>query len=230
MTLIHTVASLVMYPLYAQSVCRFLSLAVFVRLTVIWIVLEKKMGLVHGLIGAESLLVGLLLAPGMQRPALKPHLYAAFTALPVTVLFLTIIQGLDWSEELVVSLWPSSALLAMGLVALLIDFEGGWRQHGSTTSVSKEPWFVLAVAAGVLLSLFTTPGILVGLGLIGLGCERDDRIILGLAYAFLSTFLVLFYYALNIDLAYKSGILVASGPVLSRVRQLVSVIERGKAT
>jgi uncharacterized membrane protein len=53
-----------------------------------------------------------------------------------------------------------------------------------------------------------------------IGYAFDDREVTALAYLFLICFLVLFYYALNIDLAHKAWVIAGSGALLLALRQL----------
>jgi uncharacterized membrane protein len=68
------------------------------------------------------------------------------------------------------------------------------------------------------LGIFTTPGILVAVGLLIAGYAFGDRILTALAYLSLPSFLVFFYYALNVDLAHKSLVIAGSGVLLLVVR------------
>jgi len=54
--------------------------------------------------------------------------------------------------------------------------------------------------------------------LLFVGYAFGDRILTPLSYLFLPCFLVLFYYALNVDLAHKSWIIGGSGVILLIVR------------
>lgn len=101
------------------------------------------------------------------------------------------------------------------MIYLYFHLSGGLRR-------STESWMVLAVAATILLGIFSTPGILVVIGLLVLGYGLDEKMLTWLAYAFLPVFLVVFYYNLNIDLAYKSYIIAGSGAILLGVRWIVS--------
>ena len=83
-----------------------------------------------------------------------------------------------------------------------------------------ESWLILAVAASVLLGLFTSPGILAAILLLIIGYEKQDNFLLILSNVFLIGFVYLFYYNLNINLAYKSWILAGSGLLLLGVRQI----------
>ncbi|MCI5227648.1 MAG: DUF4401 domain-containing protein, partial [Candidatus Electrothrix sp. AX2] len=77
----------------------------------------------------------------------------------------------------------------------------------------------------VLLGIFTTPGILVAIALLVTGYAFGDRILTGLAYLFLPCFLIVFYYALHIDLAYKSYVVAGSGLLLLAVRWIVQYLQ-----
>ncbi len=79
---------------------------------------------------------------------------------------------------------------------------------------------ILVIAATIALGIFTTPGILVAIGLLIAGYAYDNRIFSWLAYLFLPCFLVVFYYALNIDLAHKSWLVGSSGLLLLIVRRM----------
>lgn len=128
-----------------------------------------------------------------------------------------------WGAEFNEPLWPSSLLLTAGLIYLYFHLAGGLKQI-------RNDWMLLAVLSTLLLGIFTTPGILVAIGLLIIGYTFDDPILTGISYLFLTCFLVLFYYALNIDLAYKSLVIGGSGGVLILTRWLLGHMrfERGK--
>jgi len=85
-----------------------------------------------------------------------------------------------------------------------------------------EPWLILAIVSTILLGVFTTPGILVAIGLLTLGYAIGDRILIGLSYVFGPLFLFYYYYSLTIDLAHKSWIIAGSGLLLLAVRWIVT--------
>jgi uncharacterized membrane protein len=78
----------------------------------------------------------------------------------------------------------------------------------------------LTIATPILLALLTlsTPGIMAAIGLLVLGFDRRNRILIGLAIAFLVKFLSVYYYSLRMTLLEKSIVLVASGLVLLAAR------------
>jgi uncharacterized membrane protein len=49
-----------------------------------------------------------------------------------------------------------------------------------------------------------------------------------LAYLFLPCFLIVFYYALHVDLAYKSYVVAGSGLLLLVVRQIIHYLQPRK--
>ena len=109
---------------------------------------------------------------------------------------------------------PSSAVLAGGLIYLFFRLAGGVRQ-------ARQPWLLVAVAATLMLGIFTTPGILVAIALLVAGYAFGDRALSALAYIFLPCFLVVFYYAMNVNLAHKAWIVGGSGLLLLGVRWLL---------
>jgi uncharacterized membrane protein len=127
-------------------------------------------------------------------------------------------QVYSWRESFNEPFWPSSVLLSCGLIYLYFHLAGGVQKR-------REPWMILAIVTTVLLGAFTTPGLLVAIGLIIIGYAFEDYLLSALAYIFLIYFLIIFYYALNIDLAHKSWIIAGSGILLLYVRRIASQFE-----
>ena len=207
----HAVVCAVVYPLYANSIYRFLAPTALVALATAWIVEEEVFVLMHVLIGAETLLSGILLLRKKRPPLLTPLVYSAATMLPATLLFMNLTQMNIWRTDFDGPLWPSSLLLAGGLIYLYFHLAGGLKRL-------REPWLILAIVSTILLGIFTTPGILVAVGLLIVGYAFGDRILTALSYLFVPCFLVFFYYALNVDLAHKSWVIAGSGVLLLVVR------------
>ena len=86
----------------------------------------------------------------------------------------------------------------------------------------REPWLIIAIVSTLLLGIFTSPGILVAIGLLTIGYAFCGRMLTALSFLFLPCFLVFFYYALNVDLAHKSWIIGGSGVLLLLVRWIAS--------
>jgi len=207
----HAIICAVVYPLYPNSIYRFLAPIALATLATAWIVDSEVFALIHVLIAAETLLIGILFFNKKHLILLKPLVYSSAIMLPATLLFMNLIQTTGWKRDFGISLWPSSILLAAGLIYLYFHLAGNWRRIG-------ESWLLLAVLSTIMLSIFTTPGILVAIGLLVMGYALGDHILTTLSYLFLVCFLVVFYYSLNIDLAHKSWVVAGSGVALLVVR------------
>ena len=211
LVIIQAVVCAVIYPFFANAIYRFLSPLFLALLVTAWIFGKQPHHYIHILIGAETMLFGILILQKKRPDFLSPLTYSAATMLPATLLFLNLTQIHLWGMKFQTPLWISSVLIASAIIYLLINFAGGINRL-------REPWLILATGTSVLLGVFTTPGILVAIGLLVLGHKYEDRVLSGLAYLFLPAFIVLYYYALNVDLASKSWILAGSGLVLLAVR------------
>jgi len=216
----HGVVCTAIYILYPSTVYRFFAPLAMAIIATIWISLEiKTFEMMHLLIAGETLLLGILLLHTRRTDFIQPLLRAVATMLPATIFFMNLTQGamLDWHIWRAVppnAMLPTSALLSMGMIYLLVRLSGGIHQY-------RQPWLIVAVVAILLLGLFTTPGILVAIGLLIAGYAFGDRALTALAYLFLPCFLVVFYYAMNVSLAHKSWMVAGSGLILLAVRWLL---------
>ncbi|MCP4692261.1 MAG: DUF4401 domain-containing protein [Desulfobacterales bacterium] len=217
------VVCIVVYPLHLNAVYRFLAPTALAVLAAAWILEEEAFVLMHLLMAAETLLAGV----GMFRkrpPAwFAPLARSAAVMAPATILFMNLLEMDMWGPGYNEPAWPSSLLLAGAMIYLYIHLAGGWKRLG-------EPWMVLAVASTILLGVFTTPGVLVAIGLLVAGYGFGDRFLMGVSLLFLPCFLVLFYYALNIDLAHKSWVITGSGALLLAARGVAGRFAHGEAT
>ncbi len=211
----HAVVCAVVYPLFPSATYRFTA-PVFVGIIAAAVILDDKtmMGM-HALVAVETLLAGALLLRERLPRALKPLSYAAACMLPGTLLFLNLHQAHSWRSDFQPALWPSSVLLACGLLYLLFRMAGDARR-------TREPWFAVACVSIVLLGIFTTPAILVAIGLLVIGFAHGDKALTALAYLFFPASLVVFYYALDVDLAYKSWVVAGSGVLALAARWAVA--------
>ncbi len=207
----------IVYPLFRNNIYRFLSPIAVAALSTAWVVKEQIPYLIHVIIAAETILFGILILRGKIHASLIPLVYSAAAMLPATLLFLNFTHIDLWIPGLREPDWPSSVLISTGMVYMFINLAGG-------LSRLREPWLILLICSTVLLGIFTTPGILVAIGLLVAGYTYGDRLLTGLSCVFLPCFLVLFYYALNIDLACKSWILAGSGIVLLIVRWIANLL------
>jgi hypothetical protein len=217
----YALVCVVVYPLYPNSIYRFLAPTALAGLASVWIVEKETFVLMHVLIAAEMLLAGKLLLRRERPPWLAPLVYSAAAMLPATLLFLSHTQVDLWRTNFDEPLWPSSVMLAAGLIYLYLHLAGGPERIG-------EPWLILAIVSTVLLGIFTTPGILVAVGLLIVGYAFGDLLLTALSYLFLPCFLVVFYYALNVDLAYKSWVIAGSGAGLLVVRWIAGRCRPGE--
>jgi len=213
----HGAVCAIIYILYPSSIYRFFAPIAFAILATVWITLElKTFEMMHILIAAETLLAGILLLHTRRTAFIQPLIHAAAVMLPATILFMNLTQGdmFSWHLWRVVPstpMAPSSALIAGGIVYLLFRLAGGVSQY-------RQPWLIVAVVATILLGIFTTPGVLVAIGLLVAGYAFGDRALTALSYLFLPCFLVVFYYAMDVNLAHKSWIVAGSGLILLVVR------------
>lgn len=207
---IQAVVCAVVYPLYPSSIYRFLAPSGISILAIVWIFDKEAFGFIHVLIAAEILLAGILFLRKKRPAFLTPLAYSATTMLPLTILIMNLTQIHLWQDNFNEPLWPSCVLLSCGLVYLFIHLADGIK--------IREPWLILAVSSTVFLGIFTTPGILVAIALLVMGYAFGDRILSSMSHFFMPCFLILFYYAMNIDLAHKSYIIAASGLFLLAVR------------
>ena len=133
-----------------------------------------------------------------------------------------------------------SSLFAAAAMNLFATARPGPRQFGPATAVgitaalvalqvaiSKEQRprphaeaLVVAILASLVLCWLTlwTPGVVAAVAALALGFDRRDRVLVGLAIAFLVKFASVYYYSLQMTLLAKSMVLVAGGLVLLAAR------------
>ncbi|MEO8497648.1 MAG: DUF4401 domain-containing protein [Planctomycetota bacterium] len=204
------VLCLVLYPLYADSLHRFLSCLLAAGCLTTWIVGEQVWPLIHVEMLAKIVAIGLVF---MYRPdlrMLRPLGYAMAVSVPAS-LFLVLLP----EEVIVAPWWPANVILAAGLIWLYHWVAGSWR------AMQSEP-LVLAIVATVGLASFTTPGLLAAVGLMVLGYARRDKHLMGIGIAFFPVFIVVFYYEWQISLLIKSWIMAGSGALLLAARWYLS--------
>jgi uncharacterized membrane protein len=77
----------------------------------------------------------------------------------------------------------------------------------------------------LLLSIITTNGILLSIGLLMLGYAKHERVLSVLGSVFLGLFLIYYYYSLPYTLDYKAAILVVSGCALLASRWVIKLMK-----
>jgi len=216
----HAVVCTTIYILFPSVVYRFVAPLALVIIATVWVTVEVELfWVMHLLIAGELFLLGVLLLHTRRTAFIQPLLRSTATMLPATLFFMNLTQGamLDWHIWKMVpqnAMIPASAMLAAGVIYMLSRLTGGPQQFG-------KPWLIVAMVATLLLGFFTTPGVLVAVGLLIAGYAFGDRALTTLAYLFLPCFLVVFYYAMNVSLAQKSGMIAGSGLILLLVRLLI---------
>jgi uncharacterized membrane protein len=104
--------------------------------------------------------------------------------------------------------------ITVALVALVwrIIAEQGWPMNAAASVVA----LLSVVALGAIT--MTSPGIVAGVAVLTLAFDRRDKVLLGMAIAFLLVFGSVYYYAMHLTLFEKSGVLAGSGVLLLAVR------------
>jgi hypothetical protein len=148
---------------------------------------------------------------------LRPVGYAVVLALFAALLIGTSTQlgqlSFDTGRWFIVghatTLGIAAALLV--LVWKIIDEQGG-----SAASPQSMAALLGVVALGA--TTLTSPGILAGAAVLTLAFDRRDKVLLGMAIAFLLGFGTVYYYAMHLTLLEKSGVLAATGALLLAIR------------
>ena len=210
----HVIVCVLSYPLTRSRAYRLLAPIGVPVLAVFAMFAEETFALLHVLVGLEALLFAVLWLGKTHRRELQPLAYAAACMLPVTLLLIELAQFEIWGVIVEVRLWPSSLLLAIGLVWV-------YYRLAAILEAPRSPVLLLAVIGTLVLGAVATPGLLVTMGLLTIGRALSDRYLLALAYLFLPVFLYVYYYALSIDLVNKSWVIAGSGAVLLVIRQVL---------
>jgi hypothetical protein len=208
-----SILCILVYPFFPNVVYRFAMPLFAVGLGLGWAYESKHAQTLNLFVAVQMLACGWFLFWDKKPPSLRPLQYVFAVGLPATVLFMTFINifMFDLFGEPKFFYWPARAILAAGLIVAMLKL-GGWSK-----SLKKE-WMIMAIIVTCLFGAFTTPGILVAIGLLALGYGLSDKILTAIALIFFAVFLVLFYYALDVTLLHKSYILAGSGLGLLLVR------------
>ncbi len=98
-------------------------------------------------------------------------------------------------------------VLSIGLIALFIRTAGGIEKLKTTP-------LILASVGVVLLGYISATGILLTIGIMVLGYAKHENLLIIISALFMTIFIFLHYYNLDISLLQKSVILIISGAVL----------------
>lgn len=198
------------YFLYTDPLHRFLSTFSALMLVLSWIVQDRVPNGIYALVFVETVGAGIVFISHRLPWAFRPLAYACAFSLPVTLSFTALAQFGTAGPDL-----PSRAILAAGLLGLIAWASGGRRETG-------RPGILMAILGTLVLAVVSSSGILASLGLLVLGYACRDRVLPLLGVVSLGTFIVMFYYDLDMNLGLKSALLAASGLVLLVCRWYLS--------
>lgn len=218
-----------LYYLYTNSLHRFLSCLLALGMAVVFILDSKLHHGLHLLALVELLAIGLILTKSTKAwtkiqevKKWQPLFYALNLAVPL-LYFLVLMPR----REIRTLWWPSNILLVLALVWLYFHIRKEESGSAEPRGPGSEPLLFGAVAT-VLLGVLSTPGLLAAAAVLILGYHLSDKALTGLGLALLPTFIIIFYYNLNMRLDVKSGILAASGLILLGMRWYLGKRPRAK--
>lgn len=196
---------------------RLLSFLSSVALLGIWIAVSGY----HMVFGVfTALMVALLWFSFIKRDVPIVWGYSAVLALPVIVIFMSVMEMLPSSMgsgiiDSYLIKFPVTLVISIATVALCL--------HAARNCNEREGWVlkILAVVSGIL-GLVSLPGVALAIGLMVFGYEVRNRIITGVGILFLPVFLFMLYYRLDITLLQKSISLVLSGGLLLIARYIIN--------
>lgn len=167
----------------------------------------------HGLVGVTAWAAGWLFTRCECLHRYRPPAYACAIASPALIWVILVDR-----KSLDTPVWPATPLLALGLVALY-----AWVAEAAD---GDRKALIPVVLATALLSVVSTPGVLVALALLAMGHGRRDRALLTMGILFLPLFMAQFYFEMKTSLLAKSGSLVATGLVLLGARAYLVAYRR----
>ena len=139
-----------------------------------------------------------------------PLKHALMCSLSIYVTGITLISLLSPSWA-IINPWFMNIVLTCGLIALF-----GWAA-GGMEKLKSIP-LLLASLGAVLLGLLSIPGLLFAIGLMVLGYAKHEKQLSYIGILLLLVFLFLYYFMLDVSMAYKSVILIGSGITLLSAR------------
>jgi uncharacterized membrane protein len=164
------------------------------------------------------------LLAGAREPLLRPVAYG----LIVGMFFLLIPSGLP--PDLRVHLRDTQnwipATLALAALLMLLEYRL-LSFHGSLGRIRITVLVLIGTIALTVASL-KAPGIIGALYVLAIGFHRGNRIIMGIAFTFLTLFLAAYYYNMEITLLTKSYTLLAAGAVLLMLRPFLTGVLQNK--
>jgi hypothetical protein len=133
----------------------------------------------------------------------SPFSYSLALTIGASIFFLDWVQSLFWVEAFTEALWPANLIMTGLLIAIGARFlPAADRRH---------PKLLLWFAMLLVLAFLSSPGLLFASALLIMGYGLRDPIFSGLGLIGLPSFIIYFYYSLQVSLLEKSGILATSG-------------------
>ncbi len=151
------------------------------------------------------------LTDNMMAALYQPLGYGFVVAMQM-LLIISILPDVDFIPHLK---WEYSTL---GLTALLLILEYYILRTNNIPIFSPTSLAILVSTILIALLLHQAPGITASIIIVALGFQRGNRVLMGLAFIFLSVFFVAYYYHLDISLLMKSITLISAGVTLLILR------------
>ncbi|MDX1520813.1 MAG: DUF4401 domain-containing protein [Anaerolineae bacterium] len=209
-----------LFIFYADKLHRFLS-AVVICWALFWLFIDLEVAdlshLLVILLAGGTILLWHFQARLVTSP-LSPYFRPLGYALPVALFGFLL---LSFTDDYDIKWWWLSAV---GLLAALYYLEYLVLDHHRISWRTTPVVWVLTGTLLLLIPAIQTPGILAALIVLLVGYYRGNRLLLGLATAFLAIFLIGYYYNLELTLLTKSFVLMGTGLILLVIRYVA--IER----
>ena len=110
--------------------------------------------------------------------------------------------------------WQLGPLTTLGIAGALVGLELSIFAEQRTERRAERRFLAVSATAGLALLTLSSPGVVAAVAVLVLGFDRRNRVLIGLAVAFLVKFTSAYYYSLHMTLLEKSVALVGSGLLL----------------
>jgi hypothetical protein len=206
---------------YQDNILRFLAIILATFATLILFYELNSYQAIHGIILVLALgTIGCWLGESYHltneslRNWYQPLGYGFVSAL-LLVLLLSILPKIELIPPF--NWWYST----IGLTMLLLMVELSLLKRNNSPINSLRSYAILIGTIVIAFLLYQAPGIIAALLVLLLGFQRHNRLLMSIAFLFLTVFLVAYYYHLDITLLMKSITLISSGLALLLLRFLL---------
>ncbi len=144
-------------------------------------------------------------------------------ALPIAmfVLLLIPLMNIDLEDYTQSADYHKPLIAASGLFLVVVALEIAQVTRLDIPSLSRESGLLAICTVLVFVSALWTPGIPAAMLVLLLGYWRSNRVLMGIATAFLCVFVAQFYYFLDVTLLVKSAMMTGTGIVLLGMRYVL---------